>query len=312
MKPNLIAPLAALAVVGAGGTAGAASLPPQTQGKRPAPAVSPCGRLQTGPLAIEHVIWIWMENKRYRDVIGSPAAPYENRLARSCGLATNYRGLTHPSLPNYLAATSGSTQGVVDDGPPSSYPLAVESLFSQAPSWRSYQESMPSRCYRGDTRLYAVKHNPAAYYTNLECERYDVPLGTVRAGALAADLRRDTLAAFSFVTPNLCNDTHDCPVSRGDAWMRTWVPKILASPAYRTGRTALFIVWDEDDFSGSNHIPAIVVSPYTRRGARSATRFDHYSLLRTTEDLLRLPPLGHAAEARTMLADLFSARRGTS
>ena len=80
---------------------------------------------------IDHVIWIWMENKPYDAVIGSPSAPYENQLAAACGLATNYHGVTHPSLPNYIAATSGGTQGIADDDPPSSHPLDVASIYSQ-------------------------------------------------------------------------------------------------------------------------------------------------------------------------------------
>ena len=55
----------------------------------------------------QHVIWVWMENQPYSNIIGSPDTPYINNLAGSCGLATNYHNISHPSLPNYIAATSG-------------------------------------------------------------------------------------------------------------------------------------------------------------------------------------------------------------
>ncbi|MEO6206531.1 MAG: alkaline phosphatase family protein, partial [Candidatus Limnocylindrales bacterium] len=99
---------------------------------------------------VQHVIWIWMENHGYNQVIGSSAAPFENLLAARCGLATAFFAETHLSLPNYIAATSGDTQGVTDDGGPDVHPTGVDSIFSQVvavgKTWRSYQEDMPGNC----------------------------------------------------------------------------------------------------------------------------------------------------------------------
>jgi phospholipase C len=247
-----------------------------------------------------------MENKPYNGIIGSSAAPFENQLAAACGLATNYHAVTHPSLPNYIAATSGGTQGVADDEPPSAHPLDVPSIFSQVKAvgktWRSYQESAPGNCSLTSSGRYAVKHDPAAYYTGIrsDCAVWDVPMGTTASGNFLSDLTNGTLPAFSFVTPDLCNDTHDCPVATGDAWLESWFAKILSSPAYLTGRTVIFLTWDEDDDSASNHIPLIVVSPSTPAGTRSGTAFDHYSLLKTTEQLLGITTfLGHAGDPGT-------------
>ena len=241
----------------------------------PASPNAPCGIVSTPPRNVDHVIWIWMENKSSDKIIGSPSAPYENRLAAACGLATNYHAVAHPSLPNYIAATSGSTQGITDDEPPSSHPLDVASIFSQlkamGKTWRSYQESAPANCALTSSGLYAVKHDPAPYYTGIrsDCAAWDVPMGTTERGSFLDDLTRGTLPAFSFVTPDLCNDTHDCPVATGDAWLQSWFAKILASPAYLSGRTVVFLAWDEDDHSASNHIPLVVVSPSTRPGTES-------------------------------------------
>src|SRR5437868_4291496 len=157
--------------------AGAAVAPAATPGR------APCGWKATPPALWSHVIWIWMENKSYDQVIGTGKARYLTELARQCGIATNYSAVSHPSLPNYLAATSGSTWGIADDGGPAAHPLAQPSIFNQVSaaglSWRSYEESMPSNCALASSGLYAVKHNPAAYYTRIrgECRRWDIPLG---------------------------------------------------------------------------------------------------------------------------------------
>lgn len=238
-----------------------------------------------------------MENESYASLVGNRAAPYLARLSRECGLATNYHAVSHPSLPNYVAATSGDTWGITDDSPPAAHPIARASIFSQVAAarrtWRSYEESMPSRCDLTSSGEYAVKHNPAAYYTGIRaaCRRWDVPLGTLQR-----------LPSFAFVTPNLCHDMHDCPVSAGDAWLARFLPAILASPSYRSGSTAVFITFDEGTDS-ANHVATLVVSPSTRPGTTSPQRFDHYSLLKTTEQLLGIHRyLARAREAASMRA----------
>lgn len=248
-------------------------------------------------------MWIWMENESYQSIIGSRSAPYMTQLAHGCGTAADYEAVTHPSLPNYIAATSGDTWGIADDSPPSAHPIGRASLFGQLSeahmTWRSYEESMSVNCDLSSSGEYAVKHNPAAYYTRIrtDCARWDVPLS-----ALAAALRRNRLPSFSFVTPNLCDDMHDCPVATGDAWLRRWVPKILGSASYRSGSMVVFVTFDEGTDS-ANHVATIVVSPATPPGTRSGERFDHYSLLKTTEQLLGLHTyLARARDAASMRA----------
>jgi hypothetical protein len=255
-----------------------------------------CGKHGDPPRRYSHVVWIVMENKALSEIAGSSQAPYLNALATACGLATDFRAESHPSLPNYVAMTSGSTQGIHDDADPAAHRLSAASIFSQlGGGWRALEESMPSACRRSDSGGYAVRHNPAVYYTRLAagCRTQDVPLRRVP----------DLSARFTFITPNLCHDMHDCSVRSGDRWLSGFVPRLLASREYRAGGTALFITWDEDDGSSSNRVPALVVAPHTARGTRSAARFDHYSLLRTTEELLGLPTnLGAAARAASMRA----------
>ena len=275
---------------------------PGTASSAPSPRVTvsadrPCAAAPA-PSAWDHVIWIWFENKPETGIIGSPDAPYITTLAASCALATDYHGVTHPSLPNYLAATSGSTNGVADDGGPAAHPLAGPSLFGQVGAagkeWRSYEESMPSPCALASSGTYAVKHNPAAYFTAVrtDCARWDVGLDQ-----LTADLGADHLPAFALVTPDLCHDMHSCSVSAGDTWLRRTLPTLLSSSIYAHGTTAILITWDEDDSAHDNRVPLLVVAPSVAPQTRIGAKLDHYSLLRTTEQMLGLPFLGSAAQA---------------
>jgi phosphatidylinositol-3-phosphatase len=243
---------------------------------------------------VQHVVWILMENKDYSSVVGPGSAPYINRLARRYGVATNYSAISHPSLPNYIALTSGSDQGISDDSDPSSHRLNVPSIFSQLPgsASRSLEQAMPSTCAKGDSGEYAVRHNPETYYTNLgqECSRYDVPFGA----------KPDLSARFTFVTPNLINDMHDGSISDGDRFLQSYVPALMATAQYRSRNTVIFITWDENDGASGNRVPCIVISPFTH-GVRDGTGYTHYSLLRTTEALLGLPLLSNARSANSML-----------
>ncbi|MDX6417437.1 MAG: phosphatidylinositol-3-phosphatase [Trebonia sp.] len=282
-----------------------------------AAASGPCGTASTPP-TYRHVIWIWMENHSLGDIIGNTSqAPYINSLAASCGLATDYHGTTHPSLPNYLAATSGTAQGSL---PATTYldcdvsvicDMTVGSIFGQGESWKAYEESMPSNCYKSNSGEYAVRHNPAVYYTSLSgCASKDVPYTQ-----LATDLADNALPAFSFITPNLIDDMHDGTIAQGDAWLAGHLPAILNSKQYQSGTTAVFITWDEgsggypiedcDNTSVTDTsciVPTIVISPSTPAGTTSGPFFDHYSLLGTTEQLLGLPKLASASSAPTMTA----------
>jgi hypothetical protein len=275
----------------------ASSSRPSAGGDTPS-AADPC--LGTPAPHYRHVVWVWMENKSSDAVIGSPQAPFENRLARECGLAADYHGIAHPSLPNYLAATGGSTFGVTDDAPASDHPVPGESLFGQVDgagqTWRAYEESMPSPCRLTPVGRYAVRHNPAAYFTEL---RSACRVDDVGFDAAGRDIASGSLPSFAFVTPDVCSDTHDCPVSTGDAWLQVFLTRLLDGANYRAGDTVLILTWDEAEGGGTT-VPTIVVAPSVRPGTVVNRNLDHYSLLRTTEDLLGLAPLRNAASASSM------------
>jgi phosphatidylinositol-3-phosphatase len=297
-------------------------------------AARPC-RGAVPPPRYSHVIWIVFENQGYAQLIGNHKLPYTNRLAAACGLATHYYGVGDPSLPNYIAMTSGGTWGVTGDFSPL---LHVPSIFSQVRAahlqWRSYSESMPRNCgqsdYPGRNPVYTAHHEPVIYYAGIrrDCARWDVPLGTVHKGALAQALAADTLPAFAIVGPNDDGGTakHGCSRPCGnvdpplsDSFLRAWMRTILASKAYASGTTAVFVTWDEDATSENtlcpalncDHLATLVVSPSVLPGTRSNAVFSHYSLLRTTEDLLGLRGhLGKAASARSMASDFRLLRGG--
>jgi phospholipase C len=294
------APAAMAAVSGAGPAASAA-------------ASGPCGTM-TSPPAYTHVIWLWLENHSYDTIIGSLQAPYLNALATECGLATNYHNITHKSLPNYVGATSGLGYQALakftgDCSPLPGCVTSAPSIFGQGETWKAYQESMPSDCDTKNSGEYAVHHNPAPYFSTLAgCAASDVPYTR-----LARDLAAGTLPAFSFITPNLLDDMHTGTIAEGDKWLAASLPAILDSHEYTDGSTAVFITWDEghggtvgekcaaSKADESCHIATIVISPSTKAGARSATLFNHYSLLRTAEQLLGLPLLGKAASYPSMV-----------
>ena len=267
----------------------------------PARAAGPCG----GSTArITKVLWVWMENHSYSQIIGNSSAPYINSLASQCGLATNYHAIRHPSLPNYLAATSGSTHGITTDCSPTSCPISGRSIFGQRSSTGSYEESMKSKCQLSNSYPYAYRHNPQVYYTaeRTHCKATNVPMGTVSSGNLRSALNTGTLHAFNFVTPNVCIDMHDCSVSTCDKWLKSLLPVVFASPDYTSGRLLVVLTFDEASNDSSNRVATILAAKRVPAGRRSGTRFTHYSLLKTTEQLLGLPLLRNAASAPSMRA----------
>ena len=246
-----------------------------------------------------HVVVLVMENKEYGAVIGSKKAPYLNSLAKRYALPRRLYASRHPSLPNYLALIGGSTFGIDSDCTSCHVGGAnlVDQLEQAGLSWKAYTQGMPKPCYRpGEHGRYAKKHNPFLYFDDIRKDSARCS-HVVPDRALAPDLLHRRLPAFAWITPDLCNDTHDCSIATGDAWLRRWVGAIVGGPDYARGDTALFVTWDEG--AGDDHVATVVVSPSTPAGTRGIARFTHYSLLRTTEELVGLPLLGHAGDRAT-------------
>ncbi|MEK6224885.1 MAG: alkaline phosphatase family protein [Chloroflexota bacterium] len=236
-----------------------------------------------------------MENTNLATALRSPSI---ERLAAKYALATNYHAVSSPSLPNYLAMTSGSTWGITDDA---YHILPAGGLGAQLTaagvSWRAYMEGLTSAGCLRSPYPYALKHNPFAYYGG------SCPENVVALDLLEADLGRDT-PSFVWITPGLCHDGHDCALTEAGAWLEDLVGRIVASPAWRD-HGALFVVWDEGD-GRSSVVPLIVASPDIE-SRRVDGDYDHYSLLAAIEDRFGLPRLGAAKDARP-LTDLLPPR----
>jgi hypothetical protein len=159
---------------------------------------------------------------------------------------------------------------------------------------------MPRPCHRGSTGLYAPRHVPAVYYRRIHaCRRHVRALGRLRSGRLHNALHSGHAPALMFVTPNMCNDMHDCSTRTGDLWLSRWIPMIVKSPTYRHGHTAVLLTFDEGGGHGGNVVPLIVLSRYTPVHAVRRRLLTHYSLLRATEKMLGFRRyLGKARSAR--------------
>lgn len=274
------------------------------------PAVRPSAPPPPAPAAavpaFSHVFVIVMENNEYGNIIGSGAAPYINSLARSYGLATNYYAASHPSLPNYLALTAGSTFGITSDCT-TCYVNATniaDQVEASGRSWKAYMEDMPSACYTGASYgNYAMKHDPFMYYNDIRTNAARCAAHVVPFTQFSADMSSGNVPNFVWITPNMCDDMHDCGVSTGDNWLRNVVPTITGSAAFRNGGV-LLITWDEGSTSAGccgdtsgGHVATLVISPRSIPGYRSAVAENHYGLLRTVEDALRLSHLNAASWA---------------
>ena len=193
----------------------------------------------------------------------------------------------------WVNADSAATAGITTDcNPPGGACLdtgrnLAQSLDRAGRSWRMYAESMPAPCTTANTALYAVKHNPFLYFPSVTgdagyCRSHDVPYDR-----LAADLATpSSLPDLAFVSPDLCDDMHDCSIAHGDAWLQENVPRILDSPAFTRQNSLLVVTFDEGD-AADNVVPCLFAGPAARSHTVDAQPFTHYSLLRTVEDATR-------------------------
>jgi phosphatidylinositol-3-phosphatase len=250
--------------------------------------------------SFSHVVVIMFENKDAAEVPGNSDAPTFSGLARRGASLANYKAVSHPSLPNYIALVSGSTQGIRSDCTDclvDGMSLA-DTLTHAKRTWKAYAEGLPSPGFTGASAgSYAKKHVPFLYFRNV-LSRPRQRKSIVPLAQLTADLKARRLPDFSFVVPDLCHDMHDCSVATGDNWLGHWLKILVASKELRGG--AVFVLFDESHTWGSGdggHVPAYVVGPAVRAGATTKQAVSHYSVLATIEASWRLPRLGASAHA---------------
>jgi hypothetical protein len=267
-------------------------------------ATHPAVRTETrsGVPRFRHVVLVVFENHEVGDVLGNSDAPTFNRLASRYATISRYTAVAHPSLPNYLALVSGSTQGIDSDctGCIVNGRSLADTLGAAGQTWKTYAEGLPRVGFTGaSSGRYAKKHNPFVYFRrNLTPARLQriVPLSE-----FLSDVRARRLPAFSLVIPDLCHDMHDCSVSTGDSWLNAFLRPLLRGPVLKN--SAIFVVFDEGttDVGGGGRVLALALGPLVRRDVQSSVPTNHYGMLRTIEAGLGLPLLGRSAGARPIV-----------
>jgi hypothetical protein len=251
-------------------------------------------RQLAGALRLPHtprsVVVVVEENKSFETMRDTASAPYIHELAARGALFTRSYGVAHPSQPNYFALFAGVVDTNGDGCPaagvsPTAPNLGAELLAAHR-SFRAYVEDLPSPGYTGCTYgEYARKHAPWTNFSNIPPSAA-VPFSALRSYAALPDV--------AFVIPNLLDDMHSGSIARGDAWLRKNVGPLVAWADRNDG--LVIVTWDESDKPFSNHIMTIFVGPMVAPG-RYDQPIDHYSVLRTIEDLFSLPHAGRSAAA---------------
>jgi hypothetical protein len=280
------------------------------------------------PHAVKTVFVITMTHFSQPELMSTSSAPYLKSLVGTSATATSY-SVVLPAIgyaePQVLWLEAGDNLGIVDDGTPSVNHQAttqhlVDELEAAGVTWKSYQEDIGSTiCPLTDTGAYVVHHNPFVFFddvTNVNDVNAARCIAHIRPYTqLATDLGNGTVARYNYIVPNVCHDMHDdCtvvdggtpdPVARGDKWLSTEVPKIMASSAYKNGG-AIMIVWDYTN-NADTTTPFFLVSSLARAGHAGGVAYTHSSLLKTVAEIFDVAPIRGAAAAGTNdLADLFT------
>jgi hypothetical protein len=269
--------------------------------------------------ASDHVFVIMLENHSYGQIIGNPAMPYLNSLATQHALATSYFADAHPSIPNYFMLTTGRIETLDDNFAGTiSDDNVVRALTGASKTWKAYIESLPSIGYTGpNSGPYLKRHNPFSYLTDITGSSTQAA-NMVFLSQFAPDLAAGTLANFVYILPNSQNDGHDCPaglpactdaqiLTNTDNWLRTNIDPLIKSANF--GNSILVITWDESvitDFTnGGGQVATVLVGPHIKSGFRSATMYQHQSLLRLVLDSLKVGDMPGAASGANSMGEFF-------
>lgn len=258
----------------------------------------------------EHIVLILFENEDFGNVVGNADMPNFNQLAQEYTLLTEYDAIRHPSLPNYIALIGGDTFGIDQDCNDCfiDAPSLPDLIESSGRSWKTYQEDMPEPCYLGDAGLYAQKHNPFLYFDPIRLDQERCKHSVVPLTELGVDIQAGRLPNFIFISPNLCNDAHDCDLNVADAWLGNLLTQLM--PALdETGQPYLVVLaFDEGErhrnflglsIQAGGRIPVVLISPQIKNAFQDDTPYTHYSLLKTIAESWGLTYLGHAADKDT-------------
>jgi phosphatidylinositol-3-phosphatase len=249
------------------------------------------------------------ENHNYASVIANKSMPYLNSLASKYGLATQYYANTHPSIGNYFELTTGQTitnndsynKTVTADN-------VVRHLLTAGKTWKAYEESLPTVGYISpDTGKYARRHCPLSYVSDV-INSSTQKMNLVPFTHFKADLANNALPAYSFITPNLCSDAHDCSLTTADNWLKANIDPLIQSSTFKSGGLVV-IVFDEsqnDNSHGGGRIAWVAISPkYSKLGYRSAHLYQHQNTLRLMLEGLGINHLSGECQERVQHVGVF-------
>ena len=269
---RVVLALAATALVATGATAAAS----------PAQAATSVPRF-------DHIVLVMFENKAYSQISGSSSAPYFNSLAGQGAKFTKSYAITHPSQPNYIALFSGSTQGVSSDDCPKNFTgTNLQSQLAGAGlTFKGYSESMPSGGYTGcSSGTYQRKHNSWVDFSSVPAA------SNLTYASFPSSANYASLPTVAFVTPNMCNDMHDCSIGTGDTWLRNNLDAYAQWA--RTHNSLLIVTFDEDNRLALNQIFTVFVGAHVKTGSYPE-KINHYNVLRTIEGAYGLSGINNAA-----------------
>ncbi|KAJ3274172.1 hypothetical protein HDV01_003455 [Terramyces sp. JEL0728] len=229
---------------------------------------------------------IILENESYSTVVADNY--FGKVLAPKGRLLTNYHAVTHPSQPNYIALTSGSTDGVsMDSIADVDKTNIVDKLEAAQLTWKSYQQAYPiaSGCYAGDKGTYYRKHNPFASYKNIQSSPARCA-NIVNANQLNSDIAAGNVPNYVFYTPDINNDGHDTSTSYASNWLQGFIEPLLTNQLFQN--TLFVVTFDESaNFLNidtvHNQIYTLLVGAGVPAGTQDNTYYTHYSLLKTLQ-----------------------------
>jgi hypothetical protein len=256
-----------------------------------------CGNSGAAPKQYASVVVFAFENRTW-DGVGlgfGPAMPYLHSLGQQCSYFTDWTETDtgQNSLTQYVGQVTGAFQpGTVNDCRPSaSCSTTADNIFRQVRragrAALNFVEGATTRCSAAGN---AAKHVPDLYMWGADdrahCNDQVRPF---------RHFNPNRLPAFAFITPTLCNDGHDCGNAVVDTWAKQHVQAVLDSTAYRTGKVAVFIWYDED-----HPVPNLWITPTAKPGAVTTPGADYAGTLAAWESMLGLPCLAKACTARDL------------
>ena len=276
------------------------------------------------PAPFDYIVVIVMNNASAKQVYGSSAAPYLNSLANTYGYATAYSDVEAAvSDPNYLALTGGSTFGLTTDCYPTECPVSATNIVDRIEgaglTWKAWAEDYPvsQGCSLSPSNAgYNSKHFPFLYFQDItntpaRCNNLLRANSVVTSSIETDDLFLKSLSStssaanYNWLTPNQCDDIHDCPLSTGDMYLSQLVPKILSSTVFTTQNAALFVTFAESSGSSVGNVPAIWAGPIAKTKFQSSKSYNHYSLLTTIETAWGLSPLTSQDGSASAMTEFF-------